>query len=578
MEVKRISPFLSVSPQIYPAHVERLAVQGFRTIINNRPDNETDDQPRREELAAEAAKHGIEFISIPITPGEVTDENIREFGEAMQRVTGPVLAYCRSGMRSTSLWALYEARHMGSDAIINFASTLGYDLSWQQEFLDEALTHAKTAAAPATIPATADVVQMPVRHASEANVYDVIIVGGGSAGIAVASSLLKRRPQLDIVVVEPRYKHFYQPGFTMVGGGVFSPTQPQTFTKNVMPKGVRWLEAAAAAFEPEHNQVILEDGTHLEYRQLVVAPGLKLDWDAVDGLRETLGKNGVTSNYRFDYAPYTWEMVKKMRSGRAIFTQPQMPIKCAGAPQKAMYLSCDHWLRNQVLDKIDVRFCNAGGVLFGVDHYVPPLMEYVKKYNAGLHFFHNLVAVDGNAKKAWFDVTEPGKETRRQEMEFDMLHVCPPQTAPDFVRNSALANEAGWVDVAQDTLRHKRYDNIFSLGDACSAPNAKTLAAARLQAPVVAENLIAVFDGKDPVAEYNGYGSCPLTVEKGKIVLAEFGYGGKLLPTFPEWLIKSDEPSKVAWFVKEKMLPTVYYKLMLKGREWMARPNKLGGS
>ena len=565
MEVKTISPFLSVSPQIYPAHVERLAAQGFKTFINNRPDNETDDQPLVEELSAEAAKHGIEFINIPVIPGELTEQNVKEFGDAMKRVTGPVLAYCRSGMRSTSLWALYEARHMGSDTIIDFASTLGYDLSWQRDFLDDAL-------------ALAAGIEEPVHHHSEANTFDVVVVGGGSAGIAVASSLLKRRPQLDIVVVEPRYKHFYQPGFTMVGGGVFSPTQPQTFTKKVMPAGVRWIEAAVASFRPQKNQVVLEDGSHLEYRQLVVAPGLKLDWDAVEGLRESLGKNGVTSNYRFDYAPYTWELVKNLRSGRAIFTQPQMPIKCAGAPQKAMYLSCDHWLRNKVLDNIDVRFCNAGGVLFGIHHYVPPLMEYVKKYNAGLEFFHNLVAVDGEAKKAWFDVSQPGQDTVREEMEFDMLHVCPPQTAPDFIINSPLASEAGWVDVAQDTLRHNRYGNVFSLGDACSAPNAKTLAAARIQAPVVAENLIAVFDGKEPVAEYNGYGSCPLTVERGKIVLAEFGYGGKLLPTFPEWLIKSDEPSKVAWFVKEKMLPTVYYQLMLKGREWLAKPEKLGKS
>ena len=565
MEIKQISPFLSVSSQIYATHVERLAYLGFKTIINNRPDNETDDQPLVEELSEMAAKYDIEFINIPVIPGELTEQNVKEFGDAMNRVKGPVLAYCRSGMRSTSLWALYEARRMGSDAIINFASELGYDLSWQKEFLDEALTSS-------TGP------EEPVHHHSEANIYDVIVVGGGSAGIAAASSLLKRRPQLDIVVIEPRYKHFYQPGFTMVGGGVFSPTQPQTFTKNVMPDGVRWMEAAVASFEPDRNQVILEDGSRLQYRQMVVAPGLKLDWDAVEGLQESLGKNGVTSNYRFDYAPYTWELVKKMQSGRAIFTQPHMPIKCAGAPQKAMYLSCDHWLRNKVLENIDVSFCNAGGVLFGIDHYVPPLMEYINKYNADLKLFSNLVAVDGEAQKAWFDVNQPGQDTVREEMEFDMLHVCPPQTAPDFIINSPLANEAGWVDVAQDTLRHTRYGNIFSLGDACSAPNAKTLAAARLQAPVVAENLIAVFDGKEPTAEYNGYGSCPLTVEKGKIVLAEFGYGGKLLPTFPEWLIKSDEPSKMAWFLKEKMLPTVYYQLMLKGREWLAKPGKLGGS
>ena len=565
MEIKRISPFISVSPQIYPAHMERLAAMGFKTLINNRPDNETDDQPLVAELTAEAAKHGMALISIPIIPGEITDQNIDEFTREMGRVKGPVLAYCRSGMRSTSLWALYEARHLDSDSIIQFASTLGYDLSWQKEHLDEAAARAAG-------------IEETVHHHVHANTYDVVIVGGGSSGIAVAASLLKRRPKLDIAVLEPRYKHFYQPGFTMVGGGVFSPTQPQTFTEKVMPDGVRWLEAAAAAFEPEKNQVVLEDGSHIAYRQLVVAPGLKLDWDAVEGLQESLGKNGVTSNYRYDYAPYTWELVKNLRSGRAVFTQPPMPIKCAGAPQKAMYLSCDHWLRNKVLDAIDVSFCTAGGELFGIQHYVPPLMEYVKKYNAGLNFHHNLAAVDGAAGKAWFDVGVPGQETRREEITFDMLHVCPPQAAPNFIRDSELSNEAGWVDVAQDTLRHNRFENIFSLGDACSAPNAKTLAAARLQAPVVASNLIAALEGKELVAEYNGYGSCPLTVERGKIVLAEFGYGGKLLPTFPEWLIKSDEASKAAWFLKEKMLPTVYYRLMLKGREWLAKPDKLGES
>lgn len=566
MEIKQISPFISVSPQIYPAHVERLAAMGFKTLINNRPDNETDDQPLADELEAEAAKYGLAFVSIPIIPGEITDQNVEDFGLAMSSVKGPVLAYCRSGMRSTSLWALHEAgrmaRQMDSDTIINFASTIGYDLSAQKEHLEQ-------------MAARAAGVTDPEHHDSPANTYDVVVVGGGSAGIAVASSLLKRRPQLDIVVIEPRYKHFYQPGFTMVGAGVFEPLQVQTFTEDVMPGGVRWIRTAAASFSPERNRITLEDGSRVGYRQLVVAPGLKLDWDAVEGLHEALGKNGVTSNYRFDYAPYTWELVKNLRSGRAIFTMPPMPIKCAGAPQKAMYLSCDHWLRNHVLKDIDVHFCNAGGALFGVDHFVPPLMEYVKKYDAGLNFFHNLKAVDGESQKAWFEVCEPGKDARTEEMEFDMLHVCPPQTAPDFIRNSPLANEAGWVDVAQDTLRHNRFENVFSLGDACSAPNAKTLAAARLQAPVVAENLLAVFDGKEPTAEYNGYGSCPLTVERGKIVLAEFGYGGKLLPTFPQWLIKSDEASKLAWFLKEKMLPTVYYQLMLKGREWLAKPDSI---
>ncbi|MCT4684444.1 MAG: NAD(FAD)-dependent dehydrogenase, partial [Roseicyclus sp.] len=261
--------------------------------------------------------------------------------------------------------------------------------------------------------------------------------------------------------------------------------------------------------------------------------------------------------------------------GRAVFTQPPMPIKCAGAPQKALYLSGDHWHREGVLDKIDIQFMNAGGVLFGVKDYVPALQGYMNRYKADLNFFHNLVAVDGPAKKAWFEVKEPEKEVRTVEVDFDMLHVVPPQVAPDFIRVSPLADAAGWVDVDQATLRHKTYENIWSLGDVMNAPNAKTAAAARMQAPIVAENVADDIEGRSPTAIYNGYGSCPLTVEKGKIVLAEFGYGGTLLPSFPRWLIDGTKPTRAAWFLKETVLPPFYWKAMLRGKEWMVKPEKV---
>ncbi|MEO0913032.1 MAG: NAD(FAD)-dependent dehydrogenase, partial [Pseudomonadota bacterium] len=210
--------------------------------------------------------------------------------------------------------------------------------------------------------------------------------------------------------------------------------------------------------------------------------------------------------------------------------------------------------------------------LFGVKDYVPALMDYVERYDAELNFFHNLVAIDGPSKIATFEVSEPDKEPRRVDTEFDMIHVCPPQTAPDFIRVSPLADAVGWVDVDQATLRHREHDNIWSLGDVTNAPNAKTAAAARKQAPVVAENILADMCGRAAVAQYDGYGSCPLTVERGKIVLAEFGYGGVLKPSFPNWLIDGTKPTRAAWFLKERMLPPIYWKAMLRGREWMARP------
>lgn len=400
--------------------------------------------------------------------------------------------------------------------------------------------------------------------------HTVVVLGGGSAGIATATSLLKRRPGLDIAVIEPGDTHAYQPGWTMVGGGVFDADITRRTMASVMPKDVTWLKVAAKSFQPENNQVTLEDGSTVTYKALVVAPGIRLAWEKIEGLEETLGKNGVTSNYRYDLAPYTWELVQGLKQGRAIFSQPPMPIKCAGAPQKAMYLSCDHWLRSGALDQIDVEFDNAGGVLFGVADYVPALMSYVEKYGIDLKFGSTLVAVDGPGQKATFK-TEDGDVTR----EFDMLHVVPPQVAPQFLADSPLAAESGFTDVDQHTLQHVRYPNVFGLGDGGSTPNAKTMAAARKQAPVVAVNLLQQLGGKGPKAGYDGYGSCPLTVERGKIVLAEFGYGGKLTPSFPRWLIDGTKPARLSWMLKADALPWIYWNGMLKGREWLAGPGGL---
>ncbi|WP_232725805.1 NAD(P)/FAD-dependent oxidoreductase [Qipengyuania seohaensis] len=382
--------------------------------------------------------------------------------------------------------------------------------------------------------------------------------------------MLRRRSDLDIAIVEPSDFHAYQPGWTMVGGGVFKPEQTRRSTASVLPKGVNWIKARAASFQPENNLVKLEDGTEIVYDVLIMAPGIRLAWEKIEGLEATLGKNGVTSNYRYDLAPYTWELVQRMKSGRALFTQPPMPIKCAGAPQKAMYLSCDHWSRSGNLGDIEVEFCNAGGVLFGVQDYVPALMSYVEKYDIALKLGNNLVAVDGPGQVATF-ATEDGEVTR----QFDMMHVVPPQVAPQFVADSPLAAESGFVDVDQHTLQHVRYPNVFGLGDGCSAPNAKTAAAARKQAPVVAVNALRQLDGKGPTAGYDGYGSCPLTVERGKIVLAEFGYGGKLAPSFPTWLIDGTKPQRLSWMLKADVLPWIYWNGMLKGREWLAGPGGL---
>ncbi|WP_109354696.1 FAD/NAD(P)-binding oxidoreductase [Sphingorhabdus sp. EL138] len=413
--------------------------------------------------------------------------------------------------------------------------------------------------------------------ASEQSNFDIVIVGGGSAGIATAASIFKRNQNVTLAIIEPSDVHYYQPGWTMVGGGVFSLDFTRREERRLIPSRAKWIKTAAKTFDPESQLVLTADGQKISYDVLIVCPGIKLDWDAIEGLPEALGTNGVTSNYRYDLAPYTNSLVRDLGKGRALFTQPPMPIKCAGAPQKAMYLSCSRWEKAGILQKIDVQFHNAGEVLFGVQDYVPALMEYVERYDAHLNFQSTLVAVDGDAKTATFEQKD-GDRIKRIQEAFDMIHVVPPQSAPDFIRSSPLAAENGFVDVDQTTLRHRTYPNIFSLGDACSAPNAKTMAAARKQAPVVAVNALAALESKPPVADYDGYGSCPLTVESGKIILAEFGYDGKLLPSFPTWLINGTRPSRLAWLLKDTILPPVYWHGMLKGREWMVKPHHIGAN
>jgi sulfide:quinone oxidoreductase len=553
MQPKSITASLSVSGQVLPADIAAISAAGFRAIICNRPDGEGSDQPLFAEIEAAAKAQGLAAAYLPIVTGKVKDEDAQAFGRLLDSLPKPVFAFCRTGTRSATLWALSEgARGRPLPEILAAAKVAGYDMS-------------------GVVRRIANGGRTPTDIADAS--HEVVIVGGGAAGIAVASSLKARKPDLDIAIIDPADIHYYQPGWTMVGAGVFDAATTARTMASLIPAGVHWIKAAVAAFEPEKNAVILDGCRVVRYGRLVVAPGLKLNWGGIEGLVETLGRNGVTSNYRYDLAPYTWKLVQELKSGRAVFTQPPMPIKCAGAPQKALYLAADYWQQQGVLRNIEIDFCNAGAVLFGVKDYVPALMEYVERCGAHLCFQHQLTRIDGPGRTAWFTRTDPDGSKTTVEKRFDMIHVVPPQQAPDFIRVSPLADAAGWMEVDQATLRHPRFPGIYGLGDATNTPNAKTAAAARKQAPVVAHNLLKDMGSvRGPDAIYDGYGSCPLTVERGKILLAEFGYGGKLLPTFPKWFIDGTKPSRAAWLLKARILPPIYWKAMLRGHEWFAKP------
>lgn len=393
--------------------------------------------------------------------------------------------------------------------------------------------------------------------------FQILIIGGGNAGLSLSANLLRHDHKLHIGLIEPSEKHYYQPAWTLVGGGAFDINNTVRNEADFMPKGVTWIKQKCSSFEPHQNQISLDNGDKLTYDYLVVCPGIQLNWHEIAGLKETLGKNGVCSNYSFETAPYTFECIKNFKGGKALFHNPHTPVKCGGAPHKIMYMAADYFRRHHLLPQSDIQYWSGGAKLFAVDRYEKTLLQVVRRGNIKLNFNYKLTEIDGANKRATFIGFGKDNENDKQVIDFDMIHVTPPQSAPDFVSKSPLANATGWVDVNKHTLQHNTFKNVFSLGDAAGLPTSKTGAAIRKQMPVVSQNIRSLINGKTPLHAYNGYTSCPLVTGYGKLVLAEFDYTNQPAETFPI------DQSKERWSMyqlKKQVLPRMYWNMILQGK------------
>ena len=393
--------------------------------------------------------------------------------------------------------------------------------------------------------------------------HPVLIIGGGTAGITVAARL-RRKGVRGITILEPSDTHWYQPLWTLVGGGRATAELTRRPERSVIPPGVEWIRDAATAVDPDAETVTTASGAELRYEHLVLAPGLQLDWSAVPGLAESVGRDGVSSNYSPEYAPKTWEFIRNLTSGTAVFTHPAGPIKCGGAPQKIAYLAADHWRREGTLKDIRVILALAEPAIFKVEPYARELEKVAARYGIEVRLQSELVSVDSERRELTLADRAAGDTER---ISYDLLHATPPQSAPDWLKTSPLADPAspyGYVEADAHTLVHPRYPNVYVLGDVANLPTSKTGAAVRKQAPVVVENLIAGMAGRSGTGRYDGYTSCPLVTARDKMLLAEFDYDLALAPSFP--VINLTKERRDMWYLKRYGLPALYWHGMLKGR------------
>ncbi|QOD02697.1 NAD(P)/FAD-dependent oxidoreductase [Pseudarthrobacter sp. BIM B-2242] len=393
--------------------------------------------------------------------------------------------------------------------------------------------------------------------------HDVLVIGGGNAGISLAARL-HRYGVTDIAVVEPKDHHLYQPLFSHIAGGRAKASEAIRSQASVTPKGVEWIHDAALVVNAAADTVTLESGEQVTYNHLVVCPGMQLDWDKIPGLAAAVHSPFGASHYDFELAPKAWTLLSSLKSGTAVFTMPSGPAKCAGAAQKPMYLACDYWKEHGVLDKIRVVMVQPYPSIYGVPGVDEELNRKIAEYGIELRLNSELTAVDPLGRTVVISDNAAGTT---EEIRYDVLNAVPPQSAPDWLKATDLpapGNDGGFVQVNPETLRHVRYPNVWSLGDAAATTNSKCGGALRKQTKVLAKNLMDARKGAPLTAKYNGYAVCPFTVSGSTVVFAEFDADYRPMPTIPK--IPTWKESRASWVVDRDVFPQVYWNLILKGR------------
>ncbi|MEJ6388720.1 NAD(P)/FAD-dependent oxidoreductase [Gymnodinialimonas ulvae] len=396
----------------------------------------------------------------------------------------------------------------------------------------------------------------------------IVIIGAGAAGMALANRLVRRLDGAQITMIDPRPNHLYQPGLTLVAAGLKPASYVVSENSDWLPGGVSFVADKVSAVDAISKTVSTEGGQTVDYDWLVVAPGLVLDHDAIDGFSlDMVGENGIGALYAGpEYAAKTWTAASRFteEGGTGLFTRPATEMKCAGAPLKHTFLIDDIARRAGNSGRVNMVYAAPQGSLFGVPIVAEKVRMLFEDRGVDTMMNRTLTAIDSGTKRATF-ATETGTE----EVDYDYIHVIPPQRAPEFVVQSGLAwadrwTDQGWVECDMQTLQHLRFPEIFALGDVAGVPKGKTAASVKWQVPVVEDHLIAAIEGREGTETYNGYTSCPLITRIGSAMLVEFDYNNNLTPSFPGMIAPLEE-LWISWLMKEVALKATY-NAMLRGR------------
>ncbi|XP_046890940.1 sulfide:quinone oxidoreductase, mitochondrial isoform X2 [Hypomesus transpacificus] len=377
--------------------------------------------------------------------------------------------------------------------------------------------------------------------------YKMLVLGGGSAGITMGARMKRKFGAKNVAIVEPSEMHYYQPIWTLVGAGAKTLGSSGRTTASVMPSGIKWVKSSVQEINPDTNTVRTDNGVEIK------------------GLPEGFEYSKIGSNYSVKTVEKTWNALQNFKEGNAIFSFPNTPVKCAGAPQKIMYLTDAYLRKTGRRENATVIYNTSLPVLFGIKKYADTLWEIVKRRDLQVNLRQNLIEVRADKQEAVFENLDKPGETK--VFEYEMLHVTPPMGPIAVLKGSSLSDASGWLDVDKDNLQHKKYPNVFGIGDCTNLPTAKTGAAVAAQSSVLDRTITKVLEKEKPDKKYDGYTSCPLVTSYNTVVLAEFDYNGQPLETFP---IDQSKERQSMYHMKADVMPHLYWHGLLKG--WWGGP------